>query len=99
MARPSSSLPQRQSLETSHVLVKVCLVIDLDGFMSQEGFIPREMGWCTYDNRSYGWYHYYAWLPYTHLSAQDRRTARYVQRHVHKTKERDDVPGIFMATS
>ena len=51
--------------------------------MSQEGFIPREMGWCTYDNRSYGSYHYYPWLPYTRLSAQDRRTARYVQRHVH----------------
>ena len=45
MARPSSSFPQRQSLETSHhVLAQVCLVIDLDGFRFQEGFIPREMG-------------------------------------------------------
>ena len=83
MARPSPFLPQRQSLETSHVLAKVCLVIDLDGFRSQEGFIPRKMVWRTYDNRSYRPYHYYPWLPYARLSAQDRRTARYVQRHVH----------------
>ena len=83
MARPSSSLPQRQSLETSYVLAKVYLVIDLDGFRFQERFVPREMGWCTYDNRSYGWYHYYPWLPYVRLSAQDQQTAGYVQRHVH----------------
>ena len=83
MARPSSSLPQRQSLETSNFLANVCLVIDLDWFMTQDGFIRCEMGWCSYKNRHYGSYHYYPWLPYARLSAQDRRAAHYVQQHVH----------------
>ena len=48
MARLSSSLLQRQSLETSNLLANVSLVIDLDGFMTQDNFLPREMGWCTY---------------------------------------------------
>ena len=41
------------------------------------------MGWCSYKNRHYGSYHYYPWLPYARLSAQDRRAAHYVQQHVH----------------
>ena len=83
MAGSSIDVQKCSSLEKPS-LSNICRVLDLDGFSSTQGFIPREMGFSVvHAQKDYGSYHYHPWLPYKDLSKNEKQTARHVQRHIH----------------
>ena len=84
MAGSSLTLQQCQGLDTGLKALKTCLVLDLDGFITSQGFLAREMGWWCFDDSSRGGsYQYLPKIPYGRLSNSDKNVIKYVQRHIH----------------
>jgi len=61
---------------------EITLIIDLEGFILSNGFIARELGWCTIrgENDSQ---HFYSRVRYKDLNYKDRRTVQFVYKHIH----------------
>ena len=69
--------------KTTHLLDKVCLVIDLEGFCLGDQFLPRELGWCDWTGQHRGSIHYKPSVPWHDLSPKDQRTAYDCTTHIH----------------
>ena len=67
----------------THLLNKVCLVIDLEGFCLGDQFRPREIGWSNWTGQHRGSIPYTPSVPCPDLSPKDRRTAYYCTTHIH----------------
>ena len=64
-------------------LDKVCVVIDMEGFKVCKKFVVRELGWCDYRGVECEAFQYRPKLPFSALTPQDQRAARYLKRSVH----------------
>ena len=71
------------STKRTHLLDKVCLVIDLEGFCLGDQFLPRELGWFDWTGQHRGSIHYKPSMPWPDLSPKDRRTAYDCTTHIH----------------
>ena len=71
------------STKRTHLLDKVCLVIDLEGFCLGDQCLPRELGWYDWTGQHRGSIHYKPSMPWPDLSPKDRRTAYYCTTHIH----------------
>ena len=60
----------------------ICCCVDLDGFHVQGQFQVREVGWCDWERKRVGCYHYKPSIPHASLNAVDKRTVSYVQAYV-----------------
>ena len=60
----------------------ICCCVDVDGFRVQGQFQTREVGWCDWERKRVGCYHYRPSIPYSSLNAVDKRTVSYVQAYV-----------------
>ena len=67
----SSDGPTTPSTKRTHLLDKVCLVIDLEGFCLGDQFLPRELGWCDWTGQHRGSIHYKPSVPWPDLSPKD----------------------------
>ena len=61
---------------------KVCMVVDLEGFTVDKRFYVRELGAFDWKGRRCN-YKFFMPMPFESLSDRDRRSVRYVTRHVH----------------
>ena len=61
---------------------EITLIIDLEGFILSSGFIARELGWCTIQGENDS-QHFYSRVRYKDLNYKDRRTVRFVYKHIH----------------
>ena len=71
------------STKRTHLLDKVCLVINLEGFCLGDQFLPRELGWCDWTSQHKGSIHYKPIVPSPDLSPKDQQTAYYCTTHIH----------------
>ena len=67
-----------------HLLAKVFVVIDLEGFALGGPFLPRELGWCDWTGQDKGSIHYKPWVPWPDLSPKDQWMAYYCTQHIHR---------------
>ena len=61
---------------------EITLIIDLEGFNLSSGFIVRELGWCTMQGENDS-QHFYSRVRYRDLNFKDRRTVKFVYKHIH----------------
>lgn len=65
------------------LLSEVQLILDINGYRLNSGFIVRELGWCNLKGENDS-QHFYSPLCYSQLSYKDRRTVvNHVYRQVH----------------
>ena len=69
--------------KTTHPFDEVCMVLDLQYFCSGRQILPRELAWCDHTGKHHRSIHYKPAVAWSNLSAQDRRMAHHVSKHVH----------------
>ena len=72
------------STKRTHLLNKVCLVINLEGFYTGHQYLPQELGGCDWPRKQKGLIHYKPSVPWPNPSPTDRQTAYYGTTHVHR---------------
>ena len=60
----------------------ICCCLDVDGFRVQGRFEAREVGWCDWERKRMGCFHYRPSIPYATLNNRDRRSVAYVKKYV-----------------
>ena len=61
---------------------EICCCLDVDGFRVQGRIEVRELGWCDWELKRVGCFHYRPSVPYSSLNSNDRRAVWNVQRRV-----------------
>ena len=61
---------------------EICCCLDVDGFRVQGQFEVREVGWCDWERKRVGCFHYRPSIPHANLNNRDRRSVAYVKKHV-----------------